>query len=185
MGIRVVDKSITLSWFIDFFPNNMLWLGSQNLLVNFDPTQDQQRLEGRIKNKVPSFKIISKWLLFLQKKRKPVPFEHFCGWKQTLLGVCNHETYRLTGSRPVFGWGWGGAGAFPPLLSSTSQSHLWGLAPLYQPPESDGNPFTGCLTSSNPVSQTSSLLKPTQWQALSLLPVDILTVLIKQISILW
>lgn len=131
------------------------------------------------------FKIISKWPLFLQKKRKPVPFEHFCGWKQSLLGVCNHETYRLTGSRSVFGWGWGGAGAFPPLLSSTSQSHLRGLAPLYQPPESDGNPFTGCLTSSNPVSQTSSPLKPTQWQALSLLPVDILTVLIKQISILW
>lgn len=124
-------------------------------------------------------------LYFFKKKRKPVPFEHFCGWKQSLLGVCNHETYRLTGSRSVFGWGWGGAVAFPPLLSSTSQSHLRGLAPLYQPPESDGNPFTGCLTSSNPVSQTSSPLKPTQWQALSLLPVDILTVLIKQISILW
>lgn len=75
--------------------------------------------------------------------------------------------------------------ALPPHWPSTSQSCLLGSAPLCQPPEHDGNPFTGCLTSCNPVSQTSSPLKTTQWLALSLLPVNTLTDLFEQIRILW
>lgn len=87
-----------------------------------------------IKNNMPSFKIISIWHSFLKKDKNLFLLNIFLnifGWKQSLLGVCNHETCRLTGCKSAYGWGWGGAGASTPLWSSTSQSRLSCPAPLY------------------------------------------------------
>lgn len=45
-------------------------------------------------------------IYFSEKKRgNTFPLNIFCGWKQSLPGVCNHETYRLTGSKSACGWG--------------------------------------------------------------------------------
>ena len=77
----------------------------------------------------------------------------------------------------------------PPGLASflvpTSQSLPW-PRPSVLAHQSDGQPFTGRLTSSNPVSQTSSpAATNTMAAALPSPPVDTATDLIEQISILW